>query len=71
VALDRGDHLAGQDEPAISPKFVRGRIAADTGSLDPAPEPGPSGVALTLGGATLLAAGGGLGVVAYRRRRRA
>jgi hypothetical protein len=50
---------------------VKPKGAADTGSLDPAPEQGPGGVALTLGGAALLVAGGGLGVAAYRRRRRA
>lgn len=52
--------------PQVSP---RPEGAADTGSLDPAPDQGPDAGVVALGGMVLLAAGG-LGIATYRRRQR-
>ena len=49
---------------------VKPKGAADTGSLDPAPEQGPDAGVLALGGLALLGSAGGL-VIAHRRRQRA
>ena len=69
--------VAGEEPPTTPPPPantppqvpVKPKGAADTGSLDPAPSPGPDGTVVALGGMALLAAGG-LGVAAHRRRQR-